>query len=147
MRRKSTQKPKVGNRFVTGQQKAMVHPLEGVIFEGKVRDVATNGQAVVEHSSGVAVFVRGAWLDELVTIKITQFKKRYALGELVSVNVPSEYRIAPACKHFSTMNNPCGGCAWLFVDYAAQLAVKQAWVERTFMPLMNGQKIEPIKVI
>lgn len=109
------------------------HPLEGVIFSGVVRDVATNGQAVLQHSSGVAVFVRGAWVGEVITVKITAFKKRFAQGQLLSVEQPSEHRIEPFCAHFMTVDKPsvpsCGSCAWQFITYHAQLAQKQQWVK------------------
>ena len=64
-----------GSGSVNAKQSSKAkHPLEGVIFSGVVRDVATNGQAVLQHSSGVAVFVRGAWIDEVITVKIIAFK-------------------------------------------------------------------------
>lgn len=116
----------------TTQQAAARHPLEGVVFTGVVRDVATNGQAVLEHSCGVAVFVRGAWLGERITVKITAFKKRFAVAQLLNVDEPCEQRITPFCAHFMSLAKPrapsCGGCAWQFIEYDAQLAQKQRWV-------------------
>ena len=135
-------KPNKGSGKGSTQQTAVKHPLEGVVFTGIVRDVASNGQAVLEHSCGVAVFVRGAWIGERITVKITAFKKRFAVAHLLSVDEPCEQRITPACRHFMSLTQPhtpsCGGCAWQFVDYDAQLAQKQRWV-RSAIERLTGQ--------
>ena len=114
-----------------GQQKRAVHPLEEQEFIGVVKDVASNGLAIVEHSSGVAVFLRGAWVGETVRVKIEQFKKRYAMGVLLELIKPCDMRVVPPCRHFNAEPS-CGGCLWQFVDYSAQVAMKQFWVERQF---------------
>ena len=113
------------------QQKRAVHPLEEQEFIGVVKDVASNGLAVVEHSSGVAVFLRGAWVGETVRVKTEQFKKRYAMGVLLELLKPCDMRVVPPCQHFNAEPS-CGGCLWQFVDYSAQVAMKQLWVERQF---------------
>ncbi len=113
------------------QQKRAAHPLEGQEFVGLVKDVASNGLAIIEHSSGVVVFVRGAWEGEAVRIKIEQFKKRYAIGVLLEVVSACDVRVTPPCEHFSATPG-CGGCLWQFVSYPAQVAMKQLWVERQF---------------
>ena len=124
------------------QQKA-THPLEGQAFVGVVKDVAPNGSAVIEHASGVAVFVAGAWVGETVRVKIDQFKKRYAVGTLLEVVNACAERVTSPCQHFNAEPS-CGGCLWQFVDYGAQVAIKQLWVERQFGRFTNCV-VAPIK--
>jgi 23S rRNA (uracil1939-C5)-methyltransferase len=110
------------------------HLLEGREFVGTVRDVATNGKAVIEHSSGIAVFIPGAWVGEEIRYQIHTVKKRYALGEIIDVLRPSASRVTPPCLYFSASPG-CGGCSWQFIDYLAQLAMKHLWVVRSFARL------------
>ncbi len=147
MRFKNSGGSKIGNRVMTrATQKnpAINTQLLGEIFEGVVRDVVNSGNAVLEHPSGLAVFVRGAWLGERVSVKIIEVKNRFAQAKLLSVIEPCAERVASPCEHFSPLAEGCGGCAWLFVNYTAQLKVKQSWVEQSFAPLLNPAKTSPI---
>ncbi|HEY7774796.1 MAG TPA: hypothetical protein VIC26_16555 [Marinagarivorans sp.] len=112
------------------QQRAS-NPLIGQTFTGTVNDIAASGAAIIEHSSGASVFVRGAWLGEKVRVQIEQFKKRHGTGRLIEVIEPSADRIEPPCKYF--LQTPsCGGCVWQHVNYPAQTKLKQHWVQRYF---------------
>lgn len=132
--RPSTLKPKIN-----GSSTKQAHATENTVFQGRVRDIATNGKGVIEHSSGIAVFVAGVWFDELVKIKINTLKKHFAEGELVEVLEPHTQRIAPICNHF-VQQPACGGCSWQFVNYSAQLEAKQHWVIKAFNRLVADEK-------
>ena len=58
-------------------------------FTGTVRGLTSEGSGVVDHPSGRAVFVPGAWLGEQIEAKITQIKSQFALGELLQVIAPA----------------------------------------------------------
>ncbi|MDZ7924661.1 MAG: TRAM domain-containing protein [Marinagarivorans sp.] len=144
---KSSSGSKIGNRVMTRatQKNPVINTqLLGEIFEGVVRDVVNSGNAILEHPSGLAVFVRGAWLGERVSVKITEVKNRFAQAVLLDVIAPCAERVSSPCEHFSPLAEGCGGCAWLFVNYAAQLRVKQSWVEKSFAELLNPAKTSPI---
>lgn len=76
---------------------------------------------------GKAVFVPFTIPGEEVSVRITRQKKSFAEAELLSVENPSEHRVAPVCPYFQH----CGGCAYQHIDYAAQLQIKAKQVEQT----------------
>jgi hypothetical protein len=50
---------------------------------------------------------------ELVTARLREEKKSFALADLVSVDKPHPQRIQPRCTHFGT----CGGCHYQHIPY------------------------------
>ncbi|TXS95179.1 class I SAM-dependent RNA methyltransferase [Parahaliea maris] len=102
---------------------------QGAVFTATVRDLGSNGDAVIEHSSGRVVFVPGAWIGETVTVKVTELKSRFARGQLLAVDEPSSERRQPPCQYHGQGAVQCGGCPWQFMSYAAQCAAKQRRVE------------------
>lgn len=109
----------------------------GQTFAGRVRDIASDGRAVVAHEDGPVVFVPGLWLAERALIRINGAQGRAWQGEVVELLEASPARIPAACAHHgfsrSSDSRPaCGGCPWMFVDYPQQLAVKQRRVEQAF---------------
>ncbi len=97
----------------------------GAVFSATVRDLGSNGDAIVEHASGRVVFVPGAWPGETVQVKVTQLKSRLARGELLSVESPSPQRRTAPCPYHGCSARHCGGCSWQFVSYSAQCEAKQ----------------------
>lgn len=100
------------------------------VFDALVDGLTSSGQGVVRHPSGLAVFVSSVWLGERVSVRIVEFRQRFALGELVEVLDASEHRRASPCEYHGASPNHCGGCAWMFIDYQAQLEAKQNKVEQ-----------------
>ena len=47
----------------------------------------------VGRSNGLAVFVKGAVIGDVVTAELTKVKKNYAFGRLLTVDEPSADRI------------------------------------------------------
>ncbi len=80
------------------------------------------GDALGRLPDGRLVFVPYALPGETVTVRLTEEKRRHARAELMEVLTPSPERVAPRCRHFGV----CGGCHYQHLDYAAQLAAKQA---------------------
>ena len=91
-------------------------------FTGIVRDVSADGRGVVQAPDGQVVFVAGVWQDEKVEIERLREGKSTS-AELISLLQPSEARRAAECEYHR--EGSCGGCAWMFVDYPAQLKQKQ----------------------
>jgi 23S rRNA (uracil1939-C5)-methyltransferase len=56
-----------------------------------------------------------------------------AHGTLVSLESAGPDRVGPPCRHFGMggTNTECGGCEWLHVAYAAQLAAKERSLHET----------------
>ncbi len=96
-------------------------------FRLHLDDMAYGGAAVGRHE-GKAVFVPGGIPGEEVEVEIVEDRRRYALGRLVEVIVPSPDRVAPPCES----HGECGGCQWQHIAYEAQLRFKREIVRAQF---------------
>lgn len=85
------------------------------------------GGAFLARIEGKAVFVPMALPGEEARVHITQQRRGYASAEIDEIITAAPERITPGCRHFG----PCGGCAYQHVNYAAQLALKQAILRET----------------
>ena len=88
-----------------------------------VEGVSNDGKAVA-RLEGFVVFVRGGVPGDVVRVKITRVRRRYAEATIVEVISPSGDRTAPRCLHFGV----CGGCVWQHVEYSVQLRFKRQHV-------------------
>lgn len=79
------------------------------------------------ESRGKVVFVPAAVPGDDLDIALTDEKKRYATGRIVTVRHPSAERRVPPCPHLPD----CGGCPWQQVSYAEQLRAKEAIVRES----------------
>jgi 23S rRNA (uracil1939-C5)-methyltransferase len=114
------------------------------LFTARVRDMSSEGAAIVEHASGQVFFVPGVWLGEVGEFRVTGFKKRFGFAELVNLLEPAPDRVAAPCRHHGFGKQHCGGCPWQFVAYEAQLQVKEARVRRTLARLGAGDVVQPV---
>lgn len=119
-------------------------PLLGTQFTGTVFDLTSRGQAVVRHDSGLLVFVSGAWLDEIVLLRIMEVKQNTAQAKLVDLLSPHPERVAPPCPWHGFDASHCGGCAWQFMAYSAQLVAKQRRVQQQLQRLSKACQCLPI---
>lgn len=118
----------------------------GDVFDAKVRDLTSAGQGVVAHPSGMTVFVPGLWLDETARVSVTERRGRVGLGRVIEILDASPDRITPPCSHHGVGSKHCGGCAWMFVAYEAQLRAKQMRVEQVLhrlAPHLSVATIQP----
>jgi 23S rRNA (uracil1939-C5)-methyltransferase len=88
--------------------------------------LAFGGEAVGRDAGGRVVFVPGGAPGDLVEVRLTDEKKRFARGEILRVVEPGAARVAPECP----LADRCGGCPWMHVSREAQLAAKQEIVRR-----------------
>ncbi|MFT4768564.1 MAG: 23S rRNA (uracil1939-C5)-methyltransferase [Glaciecola sp.] len=113
-------------------------------FEGEVRDLSSDGQAVVAHPSGRVFFVPGAWRGESGLFEVTSLKGRMGFARVVSLTEESEQRRTPPCPHHGFTSDSCGGCPWLFMDYQEQLQSKQQQLLRVLQPLNTALELSAI---
>lgn len=90
-------------------------------FPLQLTGMAHGGSAIGKHE-GRAIFVPYGAPGDLVTVRITEDKGRFARAEIVEVNVPSEDRVTPRCPYFGP--EKCGGCQLQHISYEAQLRLK-----------------------
>ena len=136
--------PPTGTRFHRAKRVYRMFS-KGQKFQGRVKDIASDGRAVVQHENGRVVFVQGAWRDELIEARISQIKGRVAFATVVKVIEASGERVEPSCHFHGVGENACGGCPWMFVDYQAQLAAKQRRVEQEFSRLGAHEQVRVIQ--
>jgi len=107
-----------------------------------INDVAFGGEGVARNEDKV-IFIPHTLPGEKVRIEITEEKKNFSKGKLVEVLEPSPNRQEAKCPFFG----PCLGCAYLHVDYEAQLQLKKKQVEDLFKRIGKLQSIPSIQVV
>jgi 23S rRNA (uracil1939-C5)-methyltransferase len=91
-------------------------------------DLNSHGEGVARHH-GEVIFVPGVWHGEHAQIVITGRQKSYAQGRVEVLVQAHQDRREPPCGVHGFDSVHCGGCAWLFMAYSAQLEAKQARVQ------------------
>lgn len=114
------------------------------IFEGKVRDMSSDGRGVIALPDGKIAFVSGVWVGEHVRFKTTGSKGRVVFATLLELIEASPYRITAACPYHGDGDQQCGGCPWMFVEYEEQLRVKMQRVEQGISRLSASCDIKAI---
>jgi 23S rRNA (uracil1939-C5)-methyltransferase len=99
----------------------------GDVIEIEISSLAFGGESVGRYQD-FAIFVPGGLPGERVTIKITQVKDHYAIGEITDLLKRSADRVAPPCPIFEE----CGGCQWQHIQYPRQLQTKRQFVVDAF---------------
>ncbi len=96
----------------------------GRLYKLTIEDMSTEGQGI-GRINGLAVFVDGAVVGDVIEAELTKLKKNYAFGRLAEVLEPSPYRTEPICARFAD----CGGCSLQAMSYEGQLKWKKKMVE------------------
>jgi 23S rRNA (uracil1939-C5)-methyltransferase len=102
----------------------------------------TFGGAGIGRVGGKAIFVRGGIPGEVLEVKITKEKGRYAEAGIEEILRPSSERTLPPCPVFGR----CGGCQWQHIAYPSQLRYKEVILKETLERIggLKGVEIEPI---
>jgi len=87
----------------------------------------------LSHIDGKIIFISKCLEGELVDIDIIKETKKYYVGKLNKVIIPSKKRIDPLCKHF----NKCGGCNLLNLEYKDTLEYKENKIKEIFKKYLN----------
>lgn len=83
------------------------------------------GAALGHGPDGRVVFVRGGVPGDDVSVQVTRDRGSSSEGVVTEVHAAGPDRIVPPCPQ---RRSGCGGCDWMHVDVAAQLAHKVAIV-------------------
>ncbi|MCU1282146.1 MAG: deoxyribonuclease/rho motif-related, partial [bacterium] len=100
--------------------------------------LAFGGEAVGRDAGGRVVFVAGGAPGDRVVARVVEDKRKFVRAELVRVVAAGAARVVAPCP----IVDRCGGCPWQHVAVDAQLAAKQAIVERALGK--SGARVEPI---
>lgn len=118
-------------------------PLEvGFVYELKIDKLAIGGSGV-GRLNNIVVFVPQTAPDELVKVKITEFKKNHAIAELVEIIKSSPKRINPPCEYFKE----CGGCPWQHIEESEQLNQKNIILREAFKKFLPDVNINIPEII
>lgn len=107
----------------------------------EIVDISDQGQGIGK-AAGMAIFVADTVLGDQVTVELTKVKKKYAFAKLISIDVPSPYRVDAVCQH----QKQCGGCPLMTTSYEGQLVLKEKHVTDRITRLagLDNPKINPI---
>ena len=109
-------------------------------LELTITALAAGGDGVARDAAGRVTFVPRTAPGDRVRARLVRETASFARGELVELVAASPARVDPPCPAFAA---GCGGCQWLHVARAEQLAAKQAIVAGALRKL-PGLAIEPI---
>jgi len=107
-------------------------------LEVAVERLVAGGDGLARRE-GKALFVPGVLPGERVAIRLVESRRDFDRAALVEVLHPSPDRVRPACA----LAGQCGGCDWLHVAHAAQLAHKRAIVRETLRRTGRIEREEP----
>lgn len=113
-------------------------------FKAEVRDLTSDGRGVVSTPEGLSCFVAGVWPGEFGTFKRINSEGKVQQAMLLELEVSSPHRREAPCKFHGNTQAHCGGCAWQFISYEAQLAEKQKRVENALQRLQKDVLLNPI---
>ena len=92
----------------------------GALARLEITGIAAGGDGV-GRTEGMVVFVPRTAPGDVAQVRLAR-SKRFARGELESLELPSPDRVAPPCPHYTV--DRCGGCQIQHLSYDAQLRAK-----------------------
>ncbi len=104
-------------------------------------DALSYGVFGVARTDRGVVFVPGTAPGDVARVRVATEKRGYREAELIEIVTPSPARRTPPCRYVPE----CGGCTWQHVDYATQLAAKEAIV-RDSLTRLGGVAAEALDV-
>ena len=114
----------------------MNEPLARVAIES----IAAGGDGV-GRSEGMAVFVPRTAPGDVAMVRLAR-SRRFARGELLSLEQESPDRVTPPCPHY--IHDRCGGCQLQHLGYDAQLAAKSGIVGDALRRIGRRQVGNPV---
>ena len=88
----------------------------------EITSIAAGGDGV-GRTDGMVVFVPRGAPGDVARVRLAR-SKRFARGEIESIEIASPHRVMPHCAHYTV--NRCGGCQLQHLAYDAQLRAKGA---------------------
>ena len=83
----------------------------------------------VGRADGIAVFVPGTAVGDVISCRIVKLAKSYAYGIIDRIMTPSPDRIESDCE----VSAKCGGCTFRHISYSAELEIKDKLVRDAFL--------------
>lgn len=111
---------------------------KGKKYECKIVDIGQGGVGVGKHND-FTVFVDSALPGEIVDVKITKSKKKYAEGVISKIKKESDHRVERVC---SMKYRNCGGCQIQELNYEKQLEIKTNEVVQDFKRIGNLDSVK-----
>jgi len=94
-----------------------------------IEKVAHGGHFIARHN-GAVIFVRHAIPGEVCTVELTSIGKSFNRADVVSVQIPSDFRVITPCK-FSRPDG-CGGCDFQHISEEYQRTLKSQVITEQF---------------
>ncbi len=113
------------------------------IVELKIEDIGAEGRGIGRYNGELVVFVPAVVPGDLVKVKISKLKKKFAEAILYEIIEASENRVKPECEYFGT----CNGCKMQNISYYRQLEIKQNIVKNAFNKIGGFKDIKIPEVI
>ncbi len=102
-------------------------PEKNQLLNAEITDITADGNGVC-HIEGMAVFVPGTAVGDVLTIKIVKVLKNYAFALPMEIITPSPDRITPDCPVYPK----CGGCVFRHISYESECRIKDNIVRNAF---------------
>lgn len=97
----------------------------GQVLTGVTVGAPAHGGHFVCRHDGQVIFVRHAIPGEVVDVRITQARRKFARGDVVGISEASAHRIEPPCP----IAGSCGGCDFQHVELAESRELKRLIVQ------------------
>lgn len=112
-----------------------------IIENVQIADIAAEGKAIAKIDD-LVVFVPYVIPGDVIDLKLTRKKNRYAEGKPIRFVSYSPDRVEAFCEHFGI----CGGCKWQILPYNEQLKHKQKQVTDNLTRIAKVElpEIQPI---
>lgn len=88
-------------------------------------DKMSIGSGGVGRFEDQVVFVQRSAPGDLLRVEITESKKNFSRGRILSIVESGPSRVSPPCEYFEK----CGGCSWQHMSYTEQISQKRQVVE------------------
>ena len=106
----------------------------------EIASIAAGGDGV-GRTEGMVVFVPRTAPGDVARVRIAP-AKRFARGQLLSLDAPSPSRVEPPCPHYNVYR--CGGCQLQHLSYDAQLAAKRAIIGDALRRIGRRDVADPV---
>ncbi|PYP75572.1 MAG: hypothetical protein DMD35_21220 [Gemmatimonadetes bacterium] len=106
----------------------------------EIASIAAGGDGV-GRTEGMVVFVPRTAPGDVARVRIGR-AKRFARGQLLSLDEPSPARVDPPCPHYTI--DRCGGCQLQHLSYDAQRAAKSMIIGDALRRIGRRQIADPV---
>lgn len=106
----------------------------------EIASIAAGGDGV-GRTEGIVVFVPRTAPGDVARVRIAR-ARRFARGQLLSLDAPSPDRVDPPCEHYTA--DRCGGCQLQHLAYQAQLSAKRGIIGDALRRIGKRDVADPV---